>query len=65
MKSDNQNVQRWLNNEDFQKFMRQVHADIFVGLKHGDSELETKVALALLAHEIVNSVNFDPVVPKK
>jgi hypothetical protein len=45
--------------------MRQVRTDVFVGLKNGVDVHEMKVALGLLAHEIVSSFNFEPVIPKK
>jgi hypothetical protein len=61
MKSDNPQVQRWLDNENFQNFLRQVHMDIHVGLKNGASVGEVKGALGLLAHAIVTSVNFDSI----
>lgn len=28
-------TERWIKNEDFQNFMRQVHVDIYVGVKNG------------------------------
>ncbi len=59
MKSDNENVQRWLNNEHFQNFLRQVHTDIYVGLKNGVSPVEIHAALEELGQQIVDSVQLE------
>ena len=60
MKSDNPNVQRWLDNEHFQNFMRQVHTDIYVGLKNGVSADDIEEALTELADHIAYSVDLNP-----
>jgi hypothetical protein len=61
----NQNVQRWLKNPDYQNFIRQVHLDIYVGVKNGANYIEAKAALVELGQEIANSVDFNPQIPSK
>ena len=52
----NENVKRWLENQDLQNFIRQVQVDIYVGMKNGVSEREVNWALFDLLNAIDNKV---------
>ena len=66
MKLD-QNVERWMKLPAYQELMRQVHRDIYIGLKNGiDPEIPRR-ALNQFADTIKKSVNWGSVSvePKK
>lgn len=44
----NANVERWTANENYEKFMRQMAADMMVARKHGVSRQELRAALLQL-----------------
>lgn len=63
MKLD-QNTKRWMELPAYQDLMRQVHVDIYVGLKNGVPAKDCKKALLQLANVIKNSVKWDPTIPR-
>jgi len=56
MKSDNPNIQRWLDNADFQNFMRQLYTDCAVALKNGVSLGEVRSTVGELCKTIIASL---------
>lgn len=64
MKTNNAQVQRWLNDQNFQNFLRQVHVDAYVGLKNGVKPVEIEEALLELGRVIVDSIELQPQTPK-
>jgi len=45
---------KWVNDPNFQKFLRHVQTDIFVGLKYGETEENVRKVLEAFAKQFVN-----------
>ena len=51
-------VERWFQDEHFQNFLRQVHTDIYVGLKHGAPTSDIKKTMKAFCQRFLDSVDF-------
>jgi hypothetical protein len=51
-------VDRWTRSPEYQNLMRQIHTDIYVGVKNGASSQEIQLTLKALADIIANSVKW-------
>jgi hypothetical protein len=55
----NENVERWVNNEDFQRWIRQVRFDMFVGIKNGIPQANIDEAAADLMEQIKHQLKIE------